>query len=161
MQLAGASLHLLGRASQVWPCTSAVATRHSNPRGVTRNAVHCPARATKLSNRATIEYWRCMCFYLCGHFRGNLEGGGVEEGNETKNQTTNVKRGTKDLRACWQLTATFARPSDASIATAASLFTGVISGCAPRLQISRTPPDPRWIRMRRAHDHASTCSSAA
>jgi len=30
-----------------------------------------------------------------------------------------------------------------------------------RNQISRTPPDPRWIRRRRDHDHAATCSSAA
>ena len=44
----------------------------------------------------------------------------------------------KDLRACWQLTATCARPSDASIASASSLFIGVFSCCAQRLQISRT-----------------------
>ena len=67
--------------------------------------------------------------------------------------------GTKDLRACWQLNTTCARPSDARIATAASLFIGVLFRCAPRPQISRTPPDPRWIRRRRDHDHAVPASA--
>ena len=44
-----------------------------------------------------------------------------------------------------------ARLSDARIATAASLFIGVVFCSAPRPHISRTPPDPCW---RRDHDNA-------
>jgi len=69
--------------------------------------------------------------------------------------------GNKDLRACWQLTATCARPSDASIATASSLFIGVLSYCAQRLQISRTLAELYWIHRRRPHDCAAAYSSAA
>ena len=57
--------------------------------------------------------------------------------------------GTKDLRACWELTATYARPSDARIATTASLLIGVLFCCAQRLQISRTLSELHWIRRRR------------
>jgi len=52
------------------------------------------------------------------------------------------------------MTATCARLSDARIATAASLFIGVLFCSAPRPHISFTPPDSRWIRRRRDHDHA-------
>jgi len=66
----------------------------------------------------------------------------------------------KDLQACCQLTATCARPSDARIATASSLFIGVLSCCAERLQISRTLAELYWIRRRSPHDRAVTNSSA-
>ena len=69
--------------------------------------------------------------------------------------------GTKDLRASWELTATYARPSDARIATTASLFIGVLFCFALRLQISRTLSELHWIRRRRPHDRTATCFSAA
>ena len=56
---------------------------------------------------------------------------------------------TKDLRASWPLAAACARPSDARIATTASLFIGVLFCCAQRLQISRTLAELHWIRRRR------------
>jgi len=93
-----------------------------------------------------------------------LDGLGWKDKNQRTSDgriRTSAQNGAANLRACWQLTATCARPSDARIATAASLFIGVLFCCAPRLQISRTPPDPRWIRRRRDHDHATTCSRAA
>jgi len=73
----------------------------------------------------------------------------------------NVHCGTKDLRACWQLTATCARPSDARIATTASLFIGVLFCCPQRLQISRTRAELHWIRRHRPHERTATCFSAA
>ena len=85
----------------------------------------------------------------------------LKKEKKQENEPNFLYCGTQDQRACCHLTATCARPSDARIATAASLFIGVLFYCAPRLQISRTPPDPRWIRRRRTHDHATTCSSAA
>ena len=66
----------------------------------------------------------------------------------------------KDLRACWRLTETSARPSDARIVTAASHCIGVFFGCAWCPEISRTLEEPHWIRRRRHHDHAASCSSA-
>ena len=77
-----------------------------------------------------------------------------------KEKENNVRCGTKDLRACWQLTVTCARPSDARIVTAASIFICVLFCCTPRPEISRTRPDPRWIRRRRDHDHAATSALA-
>jgi len=50
--------------------------------------------------------------------------------------------------------------SDARIAAAASHCTGVFLACAWCLELSRTLEDPHWIRRRRDHDHAVSCSSA-
>jgi len=78
-----------------------------------------------------------------------------------KNKKEIVHCGTKDLRACWQLTATCARPFDARITTATLLFIGVLFCCAPRPRISRTLAELHWIRRRRPHDRPADCSSAA
>jgi len=55
---------------------------------------------------------------------------------EKENESGNFQWhcGTKDLRACWQLTATCARPSDARIATTVSLFIRVLFYCAQRFK---------------------------
>ena len=68
--------------------------------------------------------------------------------------------GTKDFRACWRLTEPSARLSDARIATAALHFIGVFFDCAWCLEISCTLEEPHWVRRRRYHDHAASCSSA-
>jgi len=55
------------------------------------------------------------------------------------------QNGTQDLRACWQLTATCARPSDARIATAASLYIGALllrSTSSNLAHTSGSPLDP-------------------
>jgi len=55
-----------------------------------------------------------------------------------KQTTTNIykQKRTRELRACWRLTETSARPADTWIATAASHFIGVIFCCAACLEIS-------------------------
>ena len=63
-------------------------------------------------------------------------------------------------RACWRLTETSARPSDARIATAVSHLIGVFFSCALSLQILRTLAELYWARRRRHHDHAASCLSA-
>ena len=57
-------------------------------------------------------------------------------------------------RACWGLTETGARPSDARIAIAVSHLIGEF------LQISRTLAELHWAHGRRHYDHADNCSSA-
>jgi len=59
-------------------------------------------------------------------------------------------------RACWGLTETGARPSDARIATAVSHLIGVFFSCAQFLQISRTLAETHWAHGRRHHDLATT-----
>jgi len=66
----------------------------------------------------------------------------------------------EEFRACWRLTEASARLFDAGIATAASHFIGVFFDCAWCLVFLRTLEDPHWIRRRRDHDHAASCSSA-
>jgi len=62
--------------------------------------------------------------------------------SKTVTNKNKVHCGTKEFRACWRLTKTSARPSDARIATATSHFIGVFFDCAWCLEISRTLEDP-------------------
>jgi len=66
----------------------------------------------------------------------------------------------KEFRAYCRPTETGAGPSDTRIATTASHFIGVFLACAWCLELSRALEDPHWIRRRRDHDHAVSCSSA-
>ena len=95
-----------------------------------------------------------------GNFTHNLQTGNFLCYNPYTKDTTKTKQ-TPHPTEQVAVTATCARPSDARIATAASLFIGVLFCCAQRLQISRTLAELHWILRRRPHDHAATCSSAA
>jgi len=84
-------------------------------------------------------------------------------GGKKKKMTTCIRQNRNartNSRACWRLTETSARPSDARIATAVSLLIGVFFSCALFLQISRTLVELHWARERRHHNLAPSCSSA-